>query len=56
MAAPLTGNELRVFENLQFAAVVPAAEPRDSKKPKPKNSPKANVIAEGGGVTRAKTV
>lgn len=56
LAGPLSGSKLQVFENLQFAAVVPVAESKDSKKPKPKNPPKASVIAEGGGVTRASTV
>jgi hypothetical protein len=53
LAGPLTGNELQVLENLQFAAVIPVA---GSKKSKPKNPPKANVIAEGGGVVRARTI
>jgi hypothetical protein len=56
MASPLTGNELQVDENLQFAAVVPAAESNEPKKPEPKNPPKVSVIAEGGGVTKAKTI
>lgn len=56
LAGPLSGTELQVFENLQFAAVDPVAESKDSKKPKPKNPPKASVIAEGGGVIRARTL
>lgn len=51
-----SGVELRVFNSLQFAAFIPKKGAQDKKKDEDAKPAKADVIAEGGLVTRIKTL